>query len=113
MSRSRRRRQNRQHDNGLGVHSDLGRQIPQTRWWAQRWAICVFLAALTAVAYAPVRGYPFITYDEPRLCRKQSARAVGSELGHIALVPNVHGANQLAPANLNCGGSDKIRLTEG
>lgn len=61
MSRSRRRRQNRQHDTRLSVHSD----ISQTRWWAQRWAICMFLAALTAAAYAPVRGYAFITYDDP------------------------------------------------
>ena len=65
MSRSRRKRQNRRHDSRLSVHSEIGHQVPETRWWAQRWAICVFLTALTVAAYAPVRGYPFITYDDP------------------------------------------------
>src|SRR5271165_76422 len=41
------------------------RGIPDTRWWMGRWAICLFLAALTAAVYSPVRSYPFIDYDDP------------------------------------------------
>ncbi len=65
MTRSRRRQNNRQQPLvRLRNPTSGGRETPPTRWWMHRWAICAFLAVLTAAVYSPVRTHPFIDYDD-------------------------------------------------
>jgi hypothetical protein len=65
MSRSRRKRPEAKPASRISSASIVTMETAPARWWARRWVICLFLVAITAAVYSPLRNHPFIDYDDP------------------------------------------------